>query len=555
MKKYILIALGFIALFLLANMQTIPADGTPIVCCEKTISGGECFDVPLSECAPGAQYYNTACDSTTTCQLGTCFSASAIESEATCLERTPKKVCEEKGMSWSPDPQEEVPSCTLGCCENFGTLTTEAGCNSMSAANGLEIQFDPTVQDQAQCSSIFTKNVEGACAYNEGGRRKCSRETDTVCEARKANSQYSNVDFYEGYLCSDKTVVKADCGPSEQTTCVPGADGVYFLDTCGNLANIYYYSKKDNQTYWSKILPTSESCTENPAECGNCDSGISSNRGDGLLGTTCKPYDSVSNSLNTVEPRLGNNICANLGCIDDNGNYRKHGESWCSVGKSTIILDIDDLASATDKNVGPVTSKKGEEFNYNAPGTTYSTKSCWNGEIIEQMCDSGKAEVCVQTEINGWNRGMCVTNKWQDCTSQTNKADCLDKEKRYCNWFEGGYSFGQEDQKNGYCAPVYTPGFDFWENEGNGDLLCSQASIYCPYRITKSVIGGREVEDGSKCVYIDTSNDDNAVKVKQEWVIDMEKRCMRIGDCGPKNNAFGFKGSLDPEDFWRKVQK
>jgi len=68
------------------------------------------------------------------------------------------------------------------------------------------------------------------------------------------------------FLCSHPGL-NTKCAMSESTKCE--GDDVYFVDTCGNLANVYDASKINNQDYWSRIQePT---CSASTAGCGNCD--------------------------------------------------------------------------------------------------------------------------------------------------------------------------------------------------------------------------------------------------------------------------------------------
>jgi len=45
-------------------------------CCEKTVSGLFCQNVPAGECAAGAKQAPTSCESTSYCKNGYCFDSS-----------------------------------------------------------------------------------------------------------------------------------------------------------------------------------------------------------------------------------------------------------------------------------------------------------------------------------------------------------------------------------------------------------------------------------------------------------------------------------------------
>src|SRR3989338_8293947 len=98
-------------------------------------------------------------------------------------------------------------------------------------------------------------------------------------------------EFFEGKLCSAEEL-GTNCGPSRETTCLPGKEEVYYLDTCGNPANIYDSGKLNDDAYWSDVVPASESCNPSSANansrsCGNCNY---------LLGSTCRSSDITGQS-------------------------------------------------------------------------------------------------------------------------------------------------------------------------------------------------------------------------------------------------------------------
>jgi hypothetical protein len=155
MKKEIFV-LGIALIVLFVINFASAADAT--VCCEKTVSGFYCQDVPSSECASGSQQVPTACESTSYCKQGYCYDSS----EGTCLDNTPQNVCNLNNGTWS----ETFPSqCSLGCCilgdqASFVTLTR---CKKLSSFLGLQTNYNNGITDEVQCVLSAGGQEKGAC--------------------------------------------------------------------------------------------------------------------------------------------------------------------------------------------------------------------------------------------------------------------------------------------------------------------------------------------------------------------------------------------------------
>jgi len=114
MKNKRILIFGFGLIFLLGlilNVNFVIAQQNT-VCCEQTLQGAFCQNVPVDECAADAQQVPTSCESTSFCKEGTCFDSS----EGTCLDNTPQLVCNENGGVWN---ENSPPQCELGCCIFF----------------------------------------------------------------------------------------------------------------------------------------------------------------------------------------------------------------------------------------------------------------------------------------------------------------------------------------------------------------------------------------------------------------------------------------------------
>lgn len=333
------------------------------------------------------------------------------------------------------------------------------------------------------------------------------------------------VTFFPGKLCSAEEL-ETNCAPTRTTICVPGKEEVYFVDSCGNPANIYDAAKVNSRDYWNNIVEKDKSCggignNKESQSCGNCNY---------LLGSYCREAEKV-------KPTYGDFICANLNC-NDNGKQRINGESWC-------VTD-----SGKDK-----------------PGSRYYREICSNGEIKTEACADYRQEECIESNSGGYSQAACRVNRWQDCTAQKKKEDCTNADKRDCKWLDGienmlfgGALYGNngtasgtgassaggdplagiaqaakaagglKNLPKGACVPQVPPGFNFETNEGAA--ICAQANAACPVTYEKGLIGGDwKCKEHCECL--------PGGELEKKRVA----LCNALGDCGPKTNFIGVQGS------------
>jgi len=450
-------------------------------CCEKTTYGAWCINDDEENCAPDFSKSATSCESTDYCREGCCYDSQ----EGTCTKNTPQRICNANNGKWDFDPDCEIPQCELGCCliGNQAAFVTKTRCKRLSNLYGLEINFKTTIGSELECVMSTTSDVEGACVFEEEFELTCKRMTQKECQS------VSNSSFYEGKLCSAEEL-GTNCAPSQETTCVEGEDQVYYLDTCGNLANIYDASKYNNKNYWAEIKSISEVCgvgqsNANSAICGNCDY---------FLGSTCREYDRARDSSS---PTYGDYICRDLGC-EYKGTAYEHGESWCEISGQ-------------------------KDF----PGSRYFRLLCYDSEVLVEPCADFRQETCLQGYINDFSVGACLTNRWQDCAAQENLKDCLNTDKRDCIWHE----------KKDVCVPKYAPGYKFWvsgDDAGERDL-CELGDSSCEEN--NENIFGWQIRD-SEC---DSS-----------WKNRKNDFCNLLGDCGVKENYIGENGFYKINDLVNK---
>ncbi|MCK4553179.1 hypothetical protein KAT80_03165 [Candidatus Pacearchaeota archaeon] len=444
-------------------------------CCEKTTSGAWCQNAPEENCDKEYRKVPASCEATSYCKLGCCYDSQ----EGTCMENTPEIVCNSEGGVWEDNAECDIPQCELGCCliGDQAAFVTQTRCKRLSALYGLETNFRTDITNEISCIASAMSDVKGACVYEEDYAKTCQFLTKKECSELSVGNE---TEFHEGFLCSSETL-GTNCGPSKKTTCVEGRDEVYFVDTCGNLANIYDASKINSKEYWTNVYEKAESCNPSSSNadsvsCGNCDY---------YLGSTCKNYKSAGKKAT-----YGDNICKDLSCKYD-GKTHQHGETWCAN------------SNGIDKSL---------------PGSRHFRLVCYNGEVSVEPCADFRQETCIESEINGFKTAACRVNMWQDCVAQDNKKDCENIDRRDCKWI------------GDRCVPLYAPGFNFWETEGDAEELCSLANKECIIKYEKKLTGSKKCVENCHC------ENENA------WKDSMNNFCISIGDCGEKTNYLGFQG-------------
>lgn len=574
-KKTFLVTI-FLIILIVGTIHFVHPEGVSY-CCEKTTDGAWCQNAEQSQCM-SSPYLSapTSCESTSYCKLGTCINSQ----EGTCLENTPKVVCENNHGVWSDKSSNELPQCRLGCCliGDQAAYVTQTRCKRLSSFTGVKINFRKDIQDEFTCIASATSEAKGACVFEKNSERTCKMTTKKQCLARQQDNQGGNngkgiinnlfggkkeenqtgettVTFHEGYLCS-ATSLGTNCGPRGGTTCVKGKDQVYFIDTCGQIANIYDYSKRNDENYWTYIKDPSESCgaesengNANSKTCGNCDY---------YAGSTCQAY----RKANAPRPKYGNYICKDLSC-EYKGKTYKHGEVWCDTNTKEGLSQF-------------------------LPGSESFRLLCYDGEVTVEPCDPWRASVCVQSEVNGFKYAACQANKWQYCTQQDNEKDCENTEKRDCKWIEG-YSILRDDKGNelklentkGYkvkasCVPKYSPGFNFWESQSQASQngrssestnLCNVGTYSCVVKYRYNIFMDKDnlekwhtaqknaCVENCKCLpgYNGENNGNGKNKCNpghgcesnEEFLKSIQGICGAMGDCGVSVNYAGSEGYYD----------
>lgn len=529
-KKNKAISLSFFLMILLIGFVS-----STTYCCERTVGENPawCQNMPSQESCNSSFGNSPAyCDATSYCRQGTCIDTS----EGKCTTSAERK-CKDEGGSWDEKNRVDLPQCQLGCCLVGGgaSFTTQVGCNKQSLDYGLKIEYKAGITDEITCLANANPEAKGACVFTEDYTINCDMTTKKECNTvYSVKSAYSDVSFHEGYLCT-ATELKTICAKSEKTVCE--GDDVYFLDTCENLANIYDSSKKDDDSYWTKIQDTKSVCgdskgNKNSTSCGDCDY---------ILGSMCKRKETGD------DVDLGDYLCKSLDCEDyrevysgapegiaNATHYPKHREEWC----------------ASEKGNSPIYY----------PGDSDFILTCFNGEVTKSECDSNRQEYCLESTDNstGYKSAGCIANEWQFCYNQTTAETCLEVETRDCRWVNdsdwNGYYFNlsgtatllinkPDEDRKGICLPKYAPRVEASSKVAES---CGLASSVCNVKLQKWWLASEEKwkcnsnnKDNNCSCYTDANGN---IDKGQTWANTLNQICIHMGDCGNKTNYFGRLG-------------
>jgi len=509
------------------SMPSVSAMESVEGCCGITKEGKKCATVDSSECSSDSLFAEGAeCTKTSFCQKGCCYDNSTGIYDKNVLE----VACDK---NWIDDPNCNAPGAKRGCCvlNDITFFETEVQCEvrTKSFAQGdgvVDWRSDLNIE---QCAMMSAKQIEGACVLQGN---TCNFGTEASCYS------YGG-DFYENRLCTSP-LLNTSCEPTEMTACVDGKDGVYFLDSCGNIANIYDSSRAENSTYWDLLIPLEESCgysdekgNANSTSCGNCDR---------FLGGICR-----SAIENKFEVDMGNSYCKDTSCFYDGKTY-ENGESWC-IYDGTVAGSLGD----------------GKEiWGTDIVGSRHWRAVCNQGEVNIEPCADFRQQVCGKVEVKDYNETespimdeyesvACVMNRWRECADVTAEmyygktGDFKATKELFKNWDENmSIEFRKKCEDIGQCVyyemelkktptipvcmPMFAPGLEFYNgNDSEAEKVCSTVSLI-PYigTCTKITLTG----DCSGCV---SGCDCGTGK----WLQEANAIANAFGDCGAYVNIIG----------------
>jgi hypothetical protein len=501
-----------------------------------------------------------------------------------CSYNSPKQKCETSRGNWSNSATCQIQECSLGCCilSDQATVATSRECTNLANQLNLKKDFQPLDAD-GSCNSKLGLLETGACLYPSNdfsGENDCKFTSKAQCSGT----------FYKDVLCTSKAL-NTNCKPAKNTTCVETKDQVYYLDSCGNTANVYDANRYNDTIYWDKIIPTSNSCSPSSKDCGNCNY---------LTGSICSQYKSKIDT----KPTIGNNVCRDLNCK----NGKKNGESWC----------VSDYSNRETSAVAPI-------------GSRWFKGICFDGEISIEPCADFNNEICIDNSAtsgnsSGFSEAKCIINDWRSCIS-ANEKKTYDEVKNECEKYSQCVMFldieGNEKYENlagfikgeaqvgkstprgnagsigegenkvmAFCVPKFTPGLIFWnnplsatgtqktatpttpttkttasttaQNNGGSSLgyggtieetkaICALGSFSCVSHLRKdnpNSPGAKwEDKENAEC-NIDAANSESKEKVPL-LLEALNERCRSLGPCGVYTNVAGELGSNNGSSITR----
>lgn len=484
------------------NNYPISTSASGAGCCLLSEDGQICGTATPDNCVADSPFAEgSLCAETSFCEKGCCYDEASGVYDKNVLEAT----CPNQ---WVKDPNCNVPGANLGCCV-LGTETsfeTQGQCEVDSLVRAIG---DDNIVDwrgdvgESACLLLADSQKEGACVLQERG---CKFTNEADCLSY-------NGDFSEGTLCTSPSL-NTSCIMTKQTKCVDGKDQVYFVDSCGNVANVYDSAKVEDINYWDMVASPEELCGSDDFEngnggstsCGNC------NR---FAGGICAPAGEDG-----FDADVGEFYCKDTSCMFKGESY-KNGESWCVYDGA--IGDGNDVV-----------------------GSRHWKYVCSQGTVQVEPCADYRNQICVQTNefevaLAGYQgssgtggttvdfkNAACVANNWRECINlNSDGKDAMKECDDALNCRVDTINIADKF-KFDVCLPKYPGGFDL-NNERyqqTAESLCGMASQTCTVVKAPNKWGG--------CHYVANEN-----CLSEKFGQEMNDFCAGLGDCGGSTNIVG----------------
>ncbi len=475
----------------------------------------------------------TSCDNLASCKLGCCYN----QQEGLCSLNSPRSLCQNSNTSWQEKPNCDILDCRKGCCilGEKAEFATERRCSYLSAYYSLPYNFKSGLNQE---SCVKMSLVRGACLTSSG----CKVLTEAECFRLTDNIN----NFYNNSLCTNPSL-NTNCQKTANKICIQGKDEAYFLDSCGNIANIYDASKVNDANYWKFIYSKNQSCGKNSANidstsCGNCDYG---------KGSRC--------SLETGTAKCSSLECKNAPWVADNlGNIlktktRENGESWCvydgTVGNGTDIVGSRHWRySCIDRKV---MIEPCEDYRQEICGKIVDNKTFETTQDSEEIrCEDNRWRKCLEVTSKIYSQGSSDDiKKAKNLFAELEKSDARNKIRKECS------EIGQCDYHEmilsktpivPMCLTKFPGGLDFWSNNSKSKETCSIATNI-PYIGTCTKIKKCGCVSGCDCG-------------TEKWLEEANKICSSMGDCGAYVNIVeevtydGYKSWIGKEENSSKTK-
>jgi hypothetical protein len=541
----------------------VSAQSATLWTCPQNTNGVYCQEYPSALCSASC---TTTChpgtrDTYAPCQLGTCFDPT----HGVCTTSTPQSLCTQQGGQWSLT---QPAVCNRDCCAirpdgNGGAAqaqyTTQAQCAYLGSTLSAPVTWGGAYHTTNEVSCLLKAQApeEGACVLALDPvtqKHTCEFGTRASCLTKGGI-------FYADTLCTNPSL-DTTCTKTTNTRCIPGKDEVYFVDSCGNRANVYDSTKlNDIAGYWSTVVPRNQTCLLNSGSnslanqrtCGSCNY---------LQGSVCGTPRSGTDQT----PTTGNYVCRDLSCTDEWGARRQNFESWCAYD-GRIGVDSPNSVRVVEQNIAQqscisqtgtnltaeenttitvnqsvlspycqqlanltVTNAPGtnEERAVDVPGSRHYKRLCVDGEVRTEPCAQYRDEVCSQSTVttSGLTQASCRVNTWQQCLAANSDREDLNKCEENPDCFLKHVEVNQF--KFDMCVPQFPPGLSLSQSGPSTnaeETICSYGTQTCTYIEKKRI-------SGWKCII-------NCGCKTKKFTETMNNLCISLGDCGGHVNLAG----------------
>ncbi|RMD46111.1 hypothetical protein D6829_00375 [Candidatus Pacearchaeota archaeon] len=460
-------------------------------CCEVDNHGNFCTYVERGLCK--GSFVPKKCSVADFCQAGCCYN----QGTGSFRDGVLKRECKRNGWKWGEGSCASVPGSELGCCiiGRSTSFTTRGKCEREAEQQKLSFKWDRDM-DEAQCKMYVLNQSFGACVIERKNKKTCKMLTAAEC------SKISNsASFHKGLLCTASSI--GLCKPTRETSCFENFDEVYFVDSCGNRANVYDSSKADDPNYWERIISPKKSCNFNDPNgnadsktCGNC------NR---IKGGIC-----ASAKKDGFKPDMGDYYCKKTYCKFE-GKIRRNQESWCYY------------ETKTGMGRDPV-------------GSRHFIYRCTDGVVVLEPCQDFRYKICLENksviDLGGGksakiSTAKCINNLATQCFGYNKDETKIDKCKDNAYCMLKNVDIGSHF-KFSICLPKVPIGYNINSKEIKKVAgVCNAASVTCKVvRAKKKIFGGCKPVKNAGCL-------------EKEFAEKMNEICTSLGDCGAYVNYNG----------------
>ncbi|MFH0711759.1 MAG: hypothetical protein V1889_01240 [archaeon] len=455
-------------------------------CCAVSKDGYKCATTLDAGCKDGESFAEgSVCDSTSFCKRGCCYDEELGIYDANVLER-------DCSASWVDDANCNMPGARKGCCvlgaASIYETRGQCSVDSLTLAMGPNAVVDWRVDlNSGQCAMLSAVQEEGACVIGND----CKFVNEGNCFS------YGG-EFYGDVLCTSPSL-NMSCKKTDRTTCVDGKDGVYFVDSCGNVANVYDSKRINDDSYWDVVVGEDDLCgagdgNAKSKSCGNCNRFLG-----GICGSASEDGFKVDN---------GNFYCRSTSCMFDGKSY-KNGESWCVY--DGVIGDGNDVV-----------------------GSRHWKYVCSQGVVQIEPCADYRNQICVQTntfDVEGkeveFRNSACIANNWRMCLDLNGEENGLEECADSLNCRIDSVAIADHFSFN-VCVPKYPGGFNLKSEryQGTAGKICDMADLSCTVVYAPKTWGGCKIVANKGCL-------------SETFAKEMNDFCRGLGDCGGAANIVG----------------